>query len=146
MKRLILSLCVGWALLFAANHLLLPQVGSHSEFEAVLKPNTSTDRHIDSWGPYLPPSGTPSQKLETHRSQQLPVAKNADLPAPKSTMAPKFPHPPDDQSWGSRETKITHADIAVKPQAANANLDPKSSHAKAVDPTGLPVKKLGTRS
>jgi len=146
--RLILWLCAGWALLFAANHLLFEQARTRpgNEFEAALRPKTSTDRHINSWGAYLPRANAPDQKLASNLKRLAPVAKNAEVPAPKSTMAPKFPHPADDQSWGSRETKLTHADIEVKPQAANnTNLDPKSSHAKAVDQTGLPEKKFGTR-
>jgi hypothetical protein len=52
MKRVILSLLIGWVVLYTTNHLLLP--ASHKPFELHTQPSTiTTDRHINSWGPYL---------------------------------------------------------------------------------------------
>jgi hypothetical protein len=55
MKRLILALGIGWALIYATNHFLLPPEPSRTKLEVAteLKP-APKDRPIDSWGTYLP--------------------------------------------------------------------------------------------
>jgi hypothetical protein len=53
MKRLIAALGVGWGLIYATNHLLLPHAPTESKV-AVQSEQTSTNRSINSWGPYLP--------------------------------------------------------------------------------------------
>jgi hypothetical protein len=58
MKRLILALGIGWALIYATNHFLLPPEPSRTKLEVAteLKP-APKDRLIDSWGSYLPNAG-----------------------------------------------------------------------------------------
>jgi hypothetical protein len=51
MKRLILLLGIGWALIYVINHMLLPSMPSNTETEVATAPELiSTDRRIDSWG------------------------------------------------------------------------------------------------
>jgi hypothetical protein len=55
MKRLILLLGIGWALIYVINHMLLPSLSSNTKTEVATVPEPiSTDRRIDSWGAYLP--------------------------------------------------------------------------------------------
>jgi hypothetical protein len=78
MKRWILSLGIGWALIYATNHFLLPPEPSKTKLEVAteLRP-VPTDRRIDSWGAYLPhaavlrdqPKRTPTPELR--QSQKL---------------------------------------------------------------------------
>jgi hypothetical protein len=78
MKRWILSLGIGWALIYATNHFLLPPEPSRTKLEAAteLKP-VPIDRRIDSWGAYLPraaalrdqPQQTPNPQLR--QSQEV---------------------------------------------------------------------------
>ena len=55
MKRLILALGIGWALIYATNHFLLPPEPSRTKLEVAteLRP-APKDRLIDSSGTYLP--------------------------------------------------------------------------------------------
>ena len=72
MKRLILALGIGWALIYATNHFLLPPEPSRTKLEVAteLKP-APKDRPIDFWGTYLPnapalrdqPQQTPNPQL-----------------------------------------------------------------------------------
>ena len=78
MKRLILALGIGWALIYATNHFLLPPEPSRTKLEVAteLKP-APKDRPIDSWGTYLPnapalrdqPQQTPNPQLR--QSQEV---------------------------------------------------------------------------
>ena len=52
MKRLIAALVVGWGLIYATNHLLLPR--APAEPKVAVQTEQSTDLTINSWGPYLP--------------------------------------------------------------------------------------------
>jgi hypothetical protein len=55
MKRLILLLGIGWALIYVINHMLLPSMPLNTKTEVATAPEPiSTDRRIDSWGAYLP--------------------------------------------------------------------------------------------
>src|SRR6476620_12469560 len=72
MKRLILALGIGWALIYATNHFLLPQEPSKTNFEVATELKlVPTDRRIESWGAYLPraaalrdqPQQTPNPQL-----------------------------------------------------------------------------------
>jgi hypothetical protein len=59
MKRLILLLGSGWALIYVTNHVLLPRTPSNTKTEVATAPELiSTDRRIDSWGAYLPQFGS----------------------------------------------------------------------------------------
>ena len=78
MKRLILALGIGWALIYATNHFLLPQEPSKTKFEVATELKLiPTDRRIDSWGAYLPraaalrdqPQQTPHPQLR--QSQEV---------------------------------------------------------------------------
>jgi hypothetical protein len=79
MKRLIAALGVGWGLIYATNHLLLPHAPTESKV-AVQSEQTSTNRSINSWGPYLPhvkhpePNKMAQTSLKSHQIQDHAVA------------------------------------------------------------------------
>ena len=82
MKRLILALGIGWALIYATNHFLLPQEPSRIKLEVAteLKP-VPTDRRIDSWGAYLPRAATlRDQPQQTPNPQLRQSQERATLP------------------------------------------------------------------
>ena len=55
MKRLVISLGLAWALIYTANHTVFVRAASETEANvANSTKQASTDRRIDSWGPYLP--------------------------------------------------------------------------------------------
>ena len=80
MKRLIAALGVGWALIFASNHLLLPRAPTETKV-AVQSEQSSTNRTINSWGPYLPhvkhlePSNMAQTSLKSRQAQE-PASEN----------------------------------------------------------------------
>ena len=82
MKRLIAALGVGWGLIYATNHLLLPRAPTESKV-AVQSEQTSTNRKINSWGPYLSdvkpePNNMAETSLKSRQSQE-PAASEAEL-------------------------------------------------------------------
>ena len=82
MKRLIAALGVGWGLIYATNHLLLPRAPTESKV-AVQSEQTSTNRSINSWGPYLSdvkpePNNMAETSLKSRQSQE-PAASEAEL-------------------------------------------------------------------
>ena len=82
MKRLIAALAVGWGLIYATNHLLLPRAPTESKV-AVQSEQTSTNRKINSWGPYLsdvkPELDNMAETSLKSRQSQKPAASEADL-------------------------------------------------------------------
>ena len=82
MKRLIAALGVGWGLIYATNHLLLPRAPTESKV-AVQSEQTSTNRSINSWGPYLsdvkPEPNNMAQTSLKSRQTQEPAASEAEL-------------------------------------------------------------------
>jgi hypothetical protein len=74
MKRLIAALVVGWGLIYATNHLLLPH--APAEFKVAVQSEKSTDHTINSWGPYLPhvkhlePNNTAETSLQPRQTQE----------------------------------------------------------------------------
>ena len=82
MKRLIAALGVGWGLIYATNHLLLPRAPTESKV-AVQSEQTSTNRSINSWGPYLsdvkPEPNNMDQTSLKSRQTQEPAASEAEL-------------------------------------------------------------------
>ena len=82
MKRLIAALVVGWGLIYATNHLLLPRAPTESKV-AVQSEQTSTNRSINSWGPYLsdvkPEPNNMAQTFLKSRQTQEPAASEAEL-------------------------------------------------------------------
>jgi hypothetical protein len=99
MKRLILSLGLVWALIYMANHTVFVRAASDTEAKvATSTKQASTDRRIDSWGPYLPnvrppvpdenptvsPSQTPQPRQVAVRQIEPDSPSTADTsPAPK---------------------------------------------------------------
>jgi len=82
MKRLIAALGVGWGLIYATNHLLLPRAPTESKV-AVQSERTSTNRKINSWGPYLSdvkpePNNMAETSLKSRQTQE-PAASEAEL-------------------------------------------------------------------
>ena len=79
MKRLIAALGVGWGLIYATNHLLLPR--APAEPKVAVQTEQSTDLTINSWGPYLPhvkhlePSNM-AQTSRKSRQTQEPASEN----------------------------------------------------------------------
>ena len=80
MKRLIAALGVGWGLIYATNHLLLPRAPTESKV-AVQSEQTSTNRSINSWGPYLSDvKPEPNNMAQTSlKSRQEPAASEAEF-------------------------------------------------------------------
>jgi hypothetical protein len=82
MKRLIAAIGVGWGLIYATNHLLLPRAPTESKV-AVQSEQTSTNRSINSWGPYLsdvkPEPNNMAQTSLKSRQTQGPAASEAEL-------------------------------------------------------------------
>jgi hypothetical protein len=83
MKRLIVALGVGWGLIYVTNHLLLPRAPTESKV-AVQSEETSTNRRINSWGPYLsdvkhPEPNNMAQTSLKSRQTQEPAASEAEL-------------------------------------------------------------------
>jgi hypothetical protein len=99
MKRLIISLGLAWALIYTANHTVFVRAASDTDAKvATTIEQVSTDRRIDSWGPYLPnvrpplpdenPTVSPSQTRQPRqvaaRQIETDSASSADTsPAPK---------------------------------------------------------------
>ena len=99
MKRLIISLGLAWALIYTANHTVFVRAASDTDAKVATSiEQVSTDRRIDSWGPYLPnvrpplpdenPTVSPSQTRQPRqvaaRQIETDSASNADTsPAPK---------------------------------------------------------------
>ena len=83
MKRLIVALGVGWGLIYVTNHLLLPRAPTESKV-AVQSEETSTNRRINSWGPYLSdvkhsePNNMAQTSLKSRQTQE-PAASEAEL-------------------------------------------------------------------
>jgi hypothetical protein len=82
MKRLIAALGVGWGLIYATNHLLLPRAPTESKV-AVQSEQTSSNRSINSWGPYLSdvkpePNNMAETSLKSRQTQE-PAASEAEL-------------------------------------------------------------------
>ena len=76
MKRLIISLGLAWVLIYTANHTVFVRAASDTEAKvATSAKQVSTDRRIDSWGPYLPNVRPP-------------------LPDEKPTVSPSHPRQP----------------------------------------------------
>ena len=80
MKRLIAAFGLGWALIYATNHLLLPRAPTESKV-AVQSEQSSTNHTINSWGPYLPhvkhlePSNMAQTSLKSRQTQE-PASEN----------------------------------------------------------------------
>jgi hypothetical protein len=108
MKRLIISLGLAWALIYTANHTVFVRAASDTDAKVATSiEQVSTDRRIDSWGPYLPnvrpplpdenPAVSPSQTRQPRQvaASQIETdsASSADTsPAQKrrvQTLAPK---------------------------------------------------------
>ena len=99
MKRLIISLGLAWALIYTANHTVFVRAASDTDAKVATSiEQVSTDRRIDSWGPYLPnvrpptpdenPTVSPSQTRQPRqvaaRQIETDSASTADTsPAPK---------------------------------------------------------------
>ena len=96
MKRLIAALGVGWGLIYATNHLLLPRAPTKSKV-AVQSEQTSTNRSINSWGPYLsdvkPEPNNMAQTSLKSRQTQEPAASEAEL-MPSSSLDIKITQKP----------------------------------------------------
>jgi hypothetical protein len=98
MKRLILSLLIGWVVLYTTNHLLLP--ASHKPFELRTQlSKVSTDRHINSWGgPYLidVPSSRPSRPDRIREPKPLEelASNQSDAESPVKSESPPSPGKP----------------------------------------------------
>ena len=79
MKRLIAAFGLGWALIYATNHLLLPRAPAESK--VAVQSEQSTDLTINSWGPYLPhvkhlePSNMAQTSLKSRQTQE-PASEN----------------------------------------------------------------------
>jgi hypothetical protein len=78
MKRLIFGLGIGWVLIYATNHFLLPPEPPRTKLEVAAESKPAPkDRPIDSWGTYLPsapalrdqPQQAPNTQL--HQSQEV---------------------------------------------------------------------------
>jgi hypothetical protein len=73
MKRLILLLGIGWALIYVINHTLLPSLPSNTKTEVATIPEPiSTERRIDSWSANLPQLGSVP---DAHRPTPLAALK-----------------------------------------------------------------------
>ena len=99
MKRLIISLGLAWALIYTANHTVFVRAASDTDAKVATSiEQVSTDRRIDSWGPYLPnvrpplpdenPTVSPSQTRQPRqvaaRQIETDSASSADTsPAPR---------------------------------------------------------------
>ena len=107
MKRVILSLLIGWVVLYTMNHLLLS--ASHKPFELRAQlSKISTDRHINSWGPYLidVPSSRPSTPRRSREPQPLEelASNQSDAEPPvKSESRPVIPLAPSPEPLKSVE-------------------------------------------
>ena len=82
MKRLIAAFGLGWALIYATNHLLLPRASIETKV-AVQSEQSSTNHTINSWGPYLSdvkpePNNMAETSLKSRQSEE-PAASEAEL-------------------------------------------------------------------
>lgn len=159
MKRLIIFLGLAWALICVANHTVFVRVTSETEVKATTSAaQTSTDRQIDSWGPYLPnvrpplpdvqPAGSPS-----HPRQPREVAARQIEADPASTSgtshAPK--RKTSDVGSGARgENASTEESLAKKSTAASPKAkmaaSPKPSHRPATSGQVLSQVSVSKRS
>jgi hypothetical protein len=83
MKRLIAALVVGWGLIYATNHLLLPRAPAESK--VAVQSEQSTDLTINSWGPYLPhvkhlePNNTAETSLQSRQTQEPAASEDGPM-------------------------------------------------------------------
>ena len=83
MKRLIAALVVGWALIYATNHLLLPRAPAESK--VAVQSEQSTDLTINSWGPYLPhvkhlePNNTAETSMQSRQTQEPAASEDGPM-------------------------------------------------------------------
>jgi hypothetical protein len=100
MKRLIISLGLAWALIYTANHTVFVRAASDTDAKVATSiEQVSTDRRIDSWGPYLP-NVRPPLPDENPQSHHLKLANLARLLHAKSkpTNADTSPAPKKESS------------------------------------------------
>jgi hypothetical protein len=81
MKRLIISLGLAWVLIYIANHTLFERAASDTDAKVATSiKQVSTDRRIDSWGPYLPNARPPLP-------DENPTASPSQTPKPRQVAA-----------------------------------------------------------
>jgi hypothetical protein len=116
MKRLILALGIGWALIYATNHFLLPQEPSKFEVATELKP-VQTDRHIDSWGAYLPRAAAlRDQPQQTPNPQLRQSQERATLPGdPDKKSAEEIASTVGETKQQELETGVTPDRLMERP-------------------------------
>ena len=99
MKRLIISLGLAWALIYTANHTVFVRTASDTEAKlATSTKQVSTNRQIDSWGPYLPnvrpplPDENPTVSPSQTRQPRQVAARQIETDSPSTadtSPAPK---------------------------------------------------------
>ena len=143
MKRLIIFLGLAWALIYVANHTVFVRATSETEVKATTSAaQTSTDRQIDSWGPYLPnvrpplpdeqPAGSPShprqpREVAARQIEADPAFTSDTSPAPKKKTSDVGPSARGENA--STEESIVKKSTAASPKAKTAaSPKPKKSH------------------
>jgi hypothetical protein len=142
MKRLVISLGLAWALIYTANHTVFVRAASDTDANvANSTKQASTDRRIDSWGPYLPnvrlplpdenPTLSPSQTRQPRqvaaRQIETDSASNADTsPAPKketSDVGAKARGEPNKKASinGSESRSMLKKSTAASPKARKSH-------------------------
>ena len=143
MKRLIIFLGLAWALIYLANHTVFVRATSETEVKATTA--QTTDRQVDSWGPYLPnvrpplpdeqPAGSPSHPRQPREFAARQI--EAD-PAFTSRTSHGRERKTSDVGPSARgENASTEESIVKKSKAASpkaktaASTKPKKSHRPA---------------
>ena len=138
MKRLIISLGLVWALIYTANHTVF--VGAASDTGAKVASSAkqaSTDRRIDSWGPYLPnvrpplPDENPTASPSNSRQPREVAARQIETD-PASTADTSPPPKKETSDVGAKargeRSKKASIDGSIFKKSAAASPKAKKSH------------------
>jgi hypothetical protein len=128
MKRLVLLLGSGWALIYVTNHVLLPSTPSKTKPEVATAPEPiSADRRIDSWGAYLPQFGS---EPDAHRPPPP-----SHLRQPREVAALQ-----GDAAKSNNETSSTNSAKTI-PQVRTGTTLGRLDSPPGLKPLGAPLRK-----
>ena len=119
MKRLIISLGLAWVLIYIANHTVFVRAASDTDAKVATSiKQVSTDRRIDSWGPYLPNARPPLP-------DENPTASPSQTPQPRQVAARQIEPDSPSTAATSPAPKKESSDVGAK---ARGELSKKASN------------------
>ena len=138
MKRLIISFGLVWALIYTANHTVFVGAAPGTETKvAISAKQASTDRRIESWGPYLPnvrpPLPDENATASPHNSRQPREVAARQIETDPASTADTSPAPKRETSnVGAKArgeaSKKASIDGSTFKKSAAASAKAKKSH------------------